>query len=92
MANQTFENFLIDKHADQYQGLDDDMPDDYDSWLEGLGIDDILAYSEEYGDGREQEILKLKGTILSMYDDCNECEYRWPDKKKEPNGNLKNSA
>jgi hypothetical protein len=89
---KTFENFLIDKHADQYQGLDDEMPDDYNSWLEGLGIDDILSYAEEYGDGREQEILKLKGTILSMYDDCHECEYRWPDKKKEENGNLKNPA
>ncbi len=46
----TFEEFLVDKHADQYIGLDDDMPDSYDSWIENLEHEDLMAYAQEYGD------------------------------------------
>ena len=39
------EEKLKDAHADQYEGLDDDMPDDYENWLMGLNrfeIESIL--------------------------------------------------
>jgi hypothetical protein len=46
----TFENFLQEKHASQYNGLDDDMPDDFNNWLSNyLDIDDIITYAEEWG-------------------------------------------
>lgn len=43
-----FEDFLIDKHANQYQGLDDEMPDNYDEWLQELSVDDWIEYGNEY--------------------------------------------
>ena len=30
---ETFKDFLIKKHADQYHGVDDDMPDDFEQWF-----------------------------------------------------------
>lgn len=46
---KTFEDFLIDKFAEEYTGLDDEMPDAFDNWLQELNCDDWLQYGEEYG-------------------------------------------
>jgi hypothetical protein len=90
---KTFENFLIDKHADQYMGLDDEMPDDYDNWIQDIDMDDMLKYAEEYGNEMCQEIMKLKGIVTQMGEDCEACDYRWESKPKEKdNGVLANSA
>ena len=49
MRPLSFEEFLIDKHANQYQGLDDEMPDDFNNWLcEELDPDTIIEYAEEW--------------------------------------------
>lgn len=45
----TFEDFLIDEHAKQYQGLDDEMADDCDDWIDMLEAHEIQKYAEEYG-------------------------------------------
>ena len=42
-----FEEYLINIHADQYFGLDDDMPDDYEDWLLNLGIQEIIDYAQD---------------------------------------------
>jgi len=44
----TFEDFLQDKHSDQYIGLDDDMPDDFNDWITDLEIDEWLELGDEY--------------------------------------------
>ena len=46
--SNNFESFLIDKHAAQYTGLDDDMPDDYDSWLQALDVQEVIDYADEW--------------------------------------------
>jgi len=43
-----FNDFLQDKHGKQYRGLDDNMPDDYNEWLENLSTDDWIMYGEDY--------------------------------------------
>ena len=43
----TFEDFLSDKHADGYMGLDDDMPDSFDDWVSNLDVQEIIDYTEE---------------------------------------------
>ena len=43
-----FETFLVDKHSQQYHGCDDDMPDDYNNWLQNLEHDDIINYIGEF--------------------------------------------
>ena len=57
MRPQTFESFLMDKHAAQYTGLDDGMPDDYDSWLSDMDVMDLIVYAEEWGN-------LIRGTTL----------------------------
>lgn len=49
MKKDTFEDYLQEKHAAQYQGLDDEMGEDFEEWLEGLDTDTILEYAETYG-------------------------------------------
>ena len=42
----TFEQFLQDKHSRQYVGLDDEMSDDFDQWLQDLSVDEWIAYGD----------------------------------------------
>lgn len=61
MEDKTFIDFLSDKHAEQYDGLDDEMPDDFNDWLENLAIDDCIVYADEYA---EEEVEKKTKEIL----------------------------
>lgn len=47
MAKITLEEKLQEIHAEQYQGFDDDMPEDFDRWLEDLTIEDIYLFIED---------------------------------------------
>ena len=47
---QTFEDFLKDRHANDYCGLDDDMPDAFDSWVGELDVQEVIDLAELYGD------------------------------------------
>ena len=40
-----FEEFLQERHAEEYKGFDD-MPDDFEKWLGKLDIDQWLNYGE----------------------------------------------
>jgi len=44
-----FEEFLQDKHAEDYIGTDDDMPDDFEAWICDMQADDLIKMGEEYG-------------------------------------------
>ena len=46
---KTFEEFLAEKHAEEYEGIKDDMPDAFNEWLE-LEADVWLKYAEEWHD------------------------------------------
>lgn len=52
-----FEDYLKEVHAKQYQGLDDDMPDDYEHWLMHLEQEQLIEYADMY---TEYRIKKLK--------------------------------
>ncbi len=43
-----FEDYLQTKHAEQYHGLDDNMPDDYNEWLSNLDADSWISYGDDY--------------------------------------------
>ena len=45
---KTFISFLEDKHAENYEGLDDEMSDDFDEWLYILSTDTLIDYADEY--------------------------------------------
>lgn len=66
MKSPNFEDYLIDVHAEQYVGLDDDMPDAFDDWIAGLGSEDFTKYANRYAikygkyliEDYKQEVLK----------------------------------
>jgi len=43
-----FEDFLQEKHGEQYVGTDDLMPDDYERWLQDLDVDELIKYGNQY--------------------------------------------
>ena len=43
-----FEDFLKDVHAEQYIGVDDDMPDDFDAWLGDLSANELNQYARQF--------------------------------------------
>jgi len=43
-----FEEYLQDRHAAQYQGLDDEMPDNFNEWMEDLSMDEWIEYAEKW--------------------------------------------
>ncbi len=63
MIYKDFEDYLQTKHAEQYTGLDDEMPDDYNDWLDNLSIDDWIELGNKFARNQTQpfvEILKTK--------------------------------
>jgi hypothetical protein len=42
-----FEDFLKDKHAEDYHGTDDDMYEDFEAWLCDLDVQELLDYGNE---------------------------------------------
>lgn len=51
----TFEDFLKDRHAEGYHGIDDDMPGSFDSWLASMDVAECIEHAEEYADLRVKE-------------------------------------
>lgn len=43
-----FEDFLKSKHAEEYTGTDDDITDDFDSWISIFSSEDWIVYANEY--------------------------------------------
>ncbi len=64
----TFEDFMMDKHADQYTGLKDGMVDDCNDWLEGLSVDEWLEFGDKYikKEGINVELLEVCKFLLPI--------------------------
>ena len=56
----TFEQYLQNKHAEHYGGLDDNMPDSFDEWLCDLDPQGIIDYAEEWHDSFYSTIKRGK--------------------------------
>jgi hypothetical protein len=54
MIYKDFEDYLQTKHAEQYIGLDDEMPDDYEDWISNLSTDDWIDYGNKYKNIKEE--------------------------------------
>ena len=46
MNSNSFEDFLMNKHAEQYVGTDDMMTDDFEDWLQALDIQEVIDWAE----------------------------------------------
>lgn len=48
-----FEEYLREKFANQYNGLDDEMPDAEADWFSELDPADVIIWAQEWHDGRK---------------------------------------
>lgn len=55
----------MDKHGEQYIGFDDDMPDDFNKWIQNIEIDDWLKYGDEFSKTQSKELLGALKAICS---------------------------
>ena len=53
----TFEEYLREQHAIDYSGLDDDMPDAFEKWLEDLDGYEYLEFGTLFGKRRLKDFL-----------------------------------
>ena len=58
-----FEDWLVDKHADGYTGLDDDMVDDFYDWVEEEW-DSLIDLAEDW---LHEENIKLIQSINNIF-------------------------
>ncbi len=61
-----FEDFLMEKHAEQYIGTKDCMVDDFEKWLCDLDLDTLLNYGEMFGNLQRTELLQVCKEIYSV--------------------------
>jgi hypothetical protein len=61
-----FEDFLMEKHAEQFIGTKDAMIDDFEKWLCDLDLDALLNYGEMFGNLQREELLKVCKEIYSV--------------------------
>lgn len=63
----SFEDFLADKHANQFIGTKDTMIDDFNGWLEGLSPDEIIKYADQYTEQKVKELLEACKEALKEF-------------------------
>ena len=55
-----FRQYLIDIFAENYTGLDDEMPEAEDEWFAELDPEDVIEYAEKWGEKLKAEVERLK--------------------------------
>lgn len=66
---KTFEEYLKERHAEHYMGTDDDMPENFEHWLEGLQINGIIEMADTFIQSvREGAIRECSEIVNSFYD------------------------
>jgi hypothetical protein len=45
---KTFDYYLQELHSKQYEGIDDDMPEDFNNWLGQFDVNDILEFVKDW--------------------------------------------
>lgn len=58
MNSNLFEEYLMEVHAKDYYGTDDNMPDSFNAWLEKLDSNDIMQYAELAMVAQQNKFLK----------------------------------
>lgn len=63
-----FDDFLQNKHAEDYHGTDDDMPNAYDAWVSSLDSEEMTDLMPEFMADHDLRLLrKLKGEMNRNY-------------------------
>ncbi len=66
---QTFEQFLMEKHAESFTGTKDCMVDDFSNWLFQLATEDYIHYGDLFAKKKSQNLLEACKEAKRMYDE-----------------------
>ena len=61
LKKKDFENFLMEEHASSYVGTDDMMIDDFNDWVQDLGVDELIEYGNKYTKAISTELERGEG-------------------------------
>ncbi len=59
MSKQTFEDFLMEKHSEQYIGTKHAMVDDSADWITNLDVDELIEYADKFQKQINAELLEI---------------------------------
>lgn len=54
-----FEDYLMEKHAEQFIGTKDVLVDDFYDWLQALDVDLLIDYGNRFSNNQSEELLKI---------------------------------
>jgi len=60
---QTFEDFLMEKHAEEYVGTRDCMVDDFGEWLSCLRPGKLLDYGDKFAKEQSKGLIDIKAMV-----------------------------
>jgi len=65
MKKIDFEDYLMEKHMEQYIGISDDAPDDYADWVTALDPQELIDYGQAFAERAYDlgELETLRSTI-----------------------------
>jgi len=64
---KTFEDFLMEKHAEDYVGIKGTMVDDCADWMEDLDLDDFLKYGDLFAKEQSKGLLEALKNLINAY-------------------------
>ena len=65
----TFEQFLMDKHAEDYIGTKDCMVDDFAGWLEQLSVDEFIELGDQFAKEQSKGLVRTLENIIALPND-----------------------
>lgn len=68
MIFKSFEEFLRDEHSSTYIGTDDDMPEDFEKWLQNLDVEELIKQADNFSSHRLVEMKKDVTKFLLDYE------------------------
>lgn len=70
-TGMSYEDYLKDIHAENYHGTDDNMPDDFERFLENLDVDKLIEYADQFARrARQDEREKIINEIADRLEFC----------------------
>ncbi len=65
---QTFEDFLMEKHAEDYVGTKDCMVDDFNEWVVELGADDFIYFGDMFAKEQSKDLLEACKEVADRFE------------------------
>ena len=71
MSKHTFEDYLMEKHAEQFTGTKDEMIGDFPNWLQDdLSSDELIEYGDKFAKEQSKELLECLEEAMDLLDEA----------------------